>query len=361
MAGPCGFTLTEVIVVLGIVGFLASIVFPVLAQSRRQAGLAQCTNNLRQLGQALLMYNVDHSSSFEVYPDRLTHLSDLGYVGDERVYVCPMDYTHATKDWNSGRTGLKPYFNANIPSNDYNYWAERNPPVSGSDWLYVPPGAGGGIIKTRNCSYIYEFRTSSEWLGTYTRTGDPTTVAWTSTGWASDTLVTQYTYNWGGDTPFGPDYASNPNVNTVEWVSGYDNQGNFIMSGFAVPANPMDVDRDGNGVITWQEAKFYQLQNADDYTTGYAAPGDTGVPISWSQDPWNECSGNDYMRQRSYPRSLMPIVRCFWHGVPADVDNQDMEFVLNLALDGNTFFSVPGWEQTAWMYGRGSSANPDNP
>jgi len=337
---------------MGILGFLASVLLPMLVQARRQASLAQCTNNLRQLGQALMMYNIDHSRDFERYPDRLTHLCDLGYVRDARVFICPLDYTHATKNQGTGRTALKP----GTPGNDYNYWAERDPPISPDDWLRLPNGSVAA--KTYNCSYIYEFSTRTNYLGSYASTVDPiqgvTDVSWTSSGWASDTLV-----SWYSDNRYWDDFAYTPNdEGEVEIVDGYDADGFEIYSWIIIPANPMDVDRDGNGVITWQEAKFWQLQNADVYITGYAAPGERNIPTSWSSDPYdnirlNGIDENDSLIQREYPRGLMPIVRCFWHVTPGMVDSQDYESVLNLAVDGNTFFSAPGWEQTAWRYGRG--------
>ncbi|MGD9495628.1 MAG: type II secretion system protein [Armatimonadota bacterium] len=60
-----GFTLIEMLVVVGIIAVLAAIIFPVYAQARGKARQAQCTSNLRQLGQAHEMYSSDHD---ELYP-----------------------------------------------------------------------------------------------------------------------------------------------------------------------------------------------------------------------------------------------------------------------------------------------------
>ena len=60
-----GFTLTELLVVLGIVALLAAILFPVIASSRRKAQDTTCVQNLRQLSQALTMYTSDYDG---VYP-----------------------------------------------------------------------------------------------------------------------------------------------------------------------------------------------------------------------------------------------------------------------------------------------------
>lgn len=50
------FTLIEVLVVLGIVCLLAALLLPALKSARSEARIAQCRNNLRQIGMAIQMY-----------------------------------------------------------------------------------------------------------------------------------------------------------------------------------------------------------------------------------------------------------------------------------------------------------------
>jgi prepilin-type N-terminal cleavage/methylation domain-containing protein len=87
------FTLIEMLVVVAIIGILAALLLPALANAKSKANSIKCLSNTKQLGLSLTMYASDHNDSF---PARREHPESwmtmlLPYYRAPEILKCPSD------------------------------------------------------------------------------------------------------------------------------------------------------------------------------------------------------------------------------------------------------------------------------
>lgn len=127
-----GFSLVELLVVIGIIAVLVAILLPVMGKVRASAQRAACMSNLREIGNMFQMYlnenkqrvprvNPIRSMSLLPYPaPTIYEVLDRYTKGDPRILKCPSD---KMVNRLAGSTGnFETYYEQEGGSYEYNVW-----------------------------------------------------------------------------------------------------------------------------------------------------------------------------------------------------------------------------------------------
>jgi prepilin-type N-terminal cleavage/methylation domain-containing protein len=124
-----GFSLTELLTVIAVVGILAGLLLPAFITARQSARMAPCISNLRQIGMALRMYMDDHNGG---RPIGFQPVYDGGYFKSPAVLLCPDD---PTGNW--GGIYAREHYAG--PRDEWNKDWPTSPPPETLHYSYVHP------------------------------------------------------------------------------------------------------------------------------------------------------------------------------------------------------------------------------
>jgi len=320
-----GFTLVELLVVIGVVAVLAGLLMPVISQARRNANVTTCQSNLRGLSQALVMYQINEgggryyvpwitylgdprrhpnhldASGESDYEEALAESAAPGYIDDPNAFVCPADPT-AGEEGNRDSTWRW----GGAASDQSEFDEFQNPDVDWHEhWDFTADNTEHDKVP---CSYLYEFCAEiCEWA--HVTIDDYNTVPLSSPNDADESRAPELEWlkRIGPDRWIKSDYPDVPDVDDFMRVA--------------------DTNHDGK--ISWGEMKMMNVKGrsvtkkeAFGSTTRYRLPAMEGK---------------------------MPLIRCFWH-VDGPAVDRDSRKILNVNAGGHISQGYFMWQRDLEMY-----------
>jgi prepilin-type N-terminal cleavage/methylation domain-containing protein len=91
-----GFTLVEIMIVVGIIGMLAAISIPNFVRARTRSQMSACINNLRQIEQAKQQWAMETRQPSSAVPQQSDIDPYIGRAGSANNVICPSGGAGAT-------------------------------------------------------------------------------------------------------------------------------------------------------------------------------------------------------------------------------------------------------------------------